>query len=242
VLAESYRHLRTSLLLSQASAQPKVILFTSAVPNEGKTTVAVNTATVLTHSGSRVLVIDADMRRPRCHRVLSMHNRAGLTEALTSSRGAELVQRTPVENLFLMTCGRKAPNPSELLGSKRLSELLEELSGQFDHVIIDSSPVMLVSDPLVLSRAVDGVVLVVAGGQTPRQQVSAAVGRLEYVNAKIFGLVLNKVTLHKVDFPQYYSTGYQNYYFGADEDDAFDDPADNVAADEDAAKPAADRT
>ncbi len=174
VLGESFRQLRTALRLSRAGAPPKATMFTSAVPGEGKTTVAVNTASVFAHTGSKVLIIDADMRRPRCHRLLGLQNRLGLSEALTGAGGTELVQPTAVENLFLLSCGKIPPNPSELLGSPRMKEFLRELSETYDYIIIDSSPVMLVSDPLDLAQVVDGVVLVTAGGDTPRHQVAAA--------------------------------------------------------------------
>jgi succinoglycan biosynthesis transport protein ExoP len=212
VLGESFRQLRTALRLSRAGMPPKVIMFTSAVPGEGKTTVTVNTASVFAHTGSRVLLIDGDLRRPRCHRVLGMRNQAGLTEALTGEGGAEFARQTSVENLYLLTCGMIPPNPSELLGSDRMRDFLHELSGEYDYVIIDTSPVMLVSDPLDLCQAVDGVVLVAAGSNTPRNQVAAALGRLEYANARILGVVLNKVRLHKADFPHYYSKSYHGYY------------------------------
>ncbi len=229
MLGESFRQLRTALRLSRAGAPPKVIMFTSAVPGEGKTTVTVNTASVFAHTGSKVLIIDADMRRPRCHRLLGLRNREGLTEALTGAGGAELAQTTPVDNLFLLSCGRIPPNPSELLGSDRMQEFLQELSGQYDYVIIDSSPVMLVSDPLDLAQLVDGVVLVASGGNTPRHQVGAALGRLEYASANILGVVLNKVRLHRADFPHYYSKGYQGYYQGFAASDAEDAETDETA-------------
>jgi succinoglycan biosynthesis transport protein ExoP len=212
VLAESFRHLRTSLRLSRAGAPPKVTMFTSAVPGEGKTTVTVNTASVLAHTGAKVLLVDADMRRPRCHRLLGLKNEFGLSDALTGGGGAELARVTRVENLFLLSSGKLPPNPSELLGSKRMKEFLGELSEIYDYIIIDTSPVMLVSDPLDLAHQVDGVVLVIAGGHTPRTQVAAALGRLELMGAKILGVVLNKVRLHKADFPHYYSKTYQGYY------------------------------
>ena len=231
VLGESFRHLRSALRMSRAGAPPKTIMFTSAVPGEGKSTVAVNTASVFARTGSTVLLIDADLRRPRCHRLLDLKNRAGLSEALTGAGGAELVQPTPVENLYLLSCGRIPPNPSELLGSERMKSFLDELAQQYDYIIVDTSPVMLVSDPLDLSRAVDGVVLIAAGGHTPRHQVMAALGRLESVEAKILGVVLNKVRLHKADFPHYYSKSYQGYYNGSEPDSDFFDSSLNEPGD-----------
>ncbi|MFZ0246008.1 GumC family protein [Candidatus Binatus sp.] len=240
VLGESFRQLRTALRLSRAGAPPKATMFTSAVPGEGKTTVAVNTASVFAQTGSKVLVIDADMRRPRCHRLLGLQNRLGLSEALTGAGGTELVQPTPVENLFFLSCGRIPPNPSELLGSLRMKEFLRELSETYDYIIIDSSPVMLVSDPLDLAQVVDGVVLVTAGGHTPRHQVAAALARLEYTNAKILGVVLNKVRLYKADFPHYYSKAYQGYYQGFDNLDADETSFEDASAEADSPKRASD--
>ena len=232
VLGESFRQLRTALRLSRAGAPPKVTMFTSAVPGEGKTTVTVNTASVFAHTGSKALIIDADMRRPRCHRLLGLENRPGLSEALTGAGGTELVQPTSVENLFLLSCGKIPPNPSELLGSPRMREFLRELSETYDYIIIDSSPVMLVSDPLDLAQIVDGVVLVTAGGHTPRHQVAAALGRLEYINARILGVVLNKVRLHKADYPHYYSKAYQAYYQGFDSGDFEETSFEDASADD----------
>jgi len=230
VLGESFRNLRSALRLSRAGSPPKAIMFTSALPSEGKTAVAVNTAAVFARTGSKVLVIDADMRRPRCHRLLDLKNRVGLTEALTGAGGAELVQPTPVENLFLLSCGSIPPNPSELLGSERMKAFLQELSAQYDYLIIDSSPVMLVSDPLDLSRVVDGVVLIAAGGHTPRRQVLAALDRLESVEAKILGVVLNKIRLHKADFPQYFSKSYHHYYRQHDVSEFHESPLEDAFA------------
>lgn len=241
VLGESFRQLRTALRLSRAGAPPKVTMFTSAVPGEGKTTVTVNTASVFAHTGSKVLIIDADMRRPRCHLILGLKNREGLSEALTGAGGAELVQPTPVENLFFLSCGRIPPNPSELLGSRRMKEFLRELSETYDYIIFDSSPVMLVSDPLDLAQLVDGVVLVAAGGHTPRHQVAAALGRLEYANAKILGVVLNKVRLHKADFPHYYSKVYQGYYRSFENRDGEEASFENASPAYDNTKRASDR-
>jgi len=221
LIAESYRTLRTALLLSRAGTHPKITLITSALPNEGKTTVAINTAIVLAHTGSKVLLIDADLRKPRCHKVLSIKNHFGLTEMLTGSAEAEAISKTEIENLHLLSSGKIPPSPSELLGSTRMREILDKLSKVYTYIIIDSPPVMVVADPIVLSVMADGVVMVAAGGQTRKHQARAAIVRLQQANARIFGFVLNKVRIHKFDYPYYH---YSQYYQGYDtEDAAFED-------------------
>ena len=163
-MSESYRTLRTALLLSRAGAHPKITLITSALPNDGKTAVAVNTAIVLAHTGAKVLLIDADLRKPRCHKVLSLKNHFGLTEMLTGSANEEAINTTKIDNLHLLSSGKIPPSPSELLGSVRMREILDNLSKHYDYIVVDSPPVMVVSDPIVLSAMADGVVLVAAGG------------------------------------------------------------------------------
>jgi capsular exopolysaccharide synthesis family protein len=206
ILGEAYRNLRTGLMLSRAGTPPKTTLVTSAVPEEGKTTVSVNTAIVLAHAGGRVLLIDADLRIPSCHKRLGMNNARGLTEVLTGLIGLEdAIVASPVENLFFLPAGQTPPNPSELLASPQMRALLEEVAGIYDHIVIDSPPSLPVSDPILLSTLVDGVILVAAGSRTPKQQIKAAMGRLRHAHAKLFGIVLNRIKLHKVDyfFPYY---------------------------------------
>ena len=218
VLSEAYRTPRTALLLSRAGNHPKITLVTSALPHEGKTTVAVNTAIVLAHTGAKVLLIDADLRKPRCHKVLSLKNHFGLTEMLTGGANEEAISPTKIENLFLLSSGRIPPSPSELLGSIRMREILESLSKSYEYIVVDSPPAMVVADSIVLSTMTDGVILVAAGGQTPKQQARAAVARLRQANAHIFGFVLNKVRIYKFDYPYYHYSGvyhsglYQGYY------------------------------
>jgi succinoglycan biosynthesis transport protein ExoP len=210
-VGEAYRMLRTSLLLSRAGAPPKTALVASAVPGEGKTTTAANLSIVLAGTGRRVLLIDADLRRPHCHEVFGIDKDLGLTEALTGiGEPSELIRRMDVKNLYLLTSGAMPPNPSELLGSEKMREILDSLSGQYDCVIIDTAPITLVTDAVILSSMVDGVLLV-AHKRTPRQQVKAALSRLEYAQAKIFGVVLNGVDLgfgYNGYASQYYRYGY----------------------------------
>jgi polysaccharide biosynthesis transport protein len=213
-VGEAYRNLRTALLLSRAGGPPKVTLITSATSREGKTVTAVNTAVMLAQLGGRVLLIDADLRRARCHRVLAVDNHIGLTEVLAGSRELhEMIRGTEIENLFFLGSGSVPPNPTELLGSPKMVETLLELRAHYEYVVIDSAPVLPVSDSLVLAKLTDGVMLVANGSVTPRQQVKTACARLEYARAKILGVVLNKVKIHSADYHYYY---HQDYSFESD--------------------------
>jgi polysaccharide biosynthesis transport protein len=206
ILGEAYRNLRTGLLLSRAGSRPRTTLISSAIPNEGKTTVSVNTAVVLAHAGGKILLLDADLRMPRCHMVMRVPNVRGLTEVLTGQAAAEeSIRPTAVDNLFFMSAGQMPPNPSELLNSPQMKRLLKDLTNHFDHLILDSPPVLPVSDPVILSTLVDGVVIVAAGNRTPKHQVKAALARLRHAHAKVFGIVLNKIKLQRLDyfFPYY---------------------------------------
>ena len=219
-LGEAYRNLRTALLLSRAGAPPKVTLVTSAIAGEGKTVTAVNTAAMLAQLGASVLLIDADMRRPRCHRVLDLDNNLGLTEVLTGVRDLDdLIRPTAVPNLFVLSSGSVPPNATELVGSSKMHQVMTQLQQIYDYIVIDSPPVMPVSDALLLSTIVDGVLLVTNASRTPKQQVRAARARLEYARAKIFGTVLNKAKIHHSEYQYYYRQG---YYTPEDEAAALD--------------------
>ena len=209
-VGEAYRNLRTALLLSRAGSPPKVTLITSAMSREGKTVTAVNISVMLSQLGGSVLLIDADLRRARCHRVLAVDNHLGLTEVLTGSRDLnEMIRSTEIENLYFLGAGSVPPNPTELLNSLKMGEVMAQLREHYEYIVIDSAPVLPVSDSMVLSKLTDGVVLVANGSATPRQQVKSACARLEYARAKILGLVLNKVKIHSPDYHYYY---HQDYY------------------------------
>lgn len=208
VVSEAYRTLRTGILLSRAEEPPRILLFTSGVHAEGKTSTTLNTAITFAQMGMRVVVIDADLRRPSCHKALQMKGGPGLSEALTGQRKVEkMIKRTPVDNLHLLSSGAIPPNPAELIGSVKMHEILMTLRAQFDYVFIDSPPVMPVSDALLLAKMVDGVVMVIGGQETPKKVVKEARARLTYARAKILGTVLNKVDLQRSG---YY---YHNYYY-----------------------------
>jgi succinoglycan biosynthesis transport protein ExoP len=219
-LGEAYRNLRTALLLSRAGAPPRVTLVTSAIAGEGKTVTAVNTAAMLAQTGASVLLIDADMRRPRCHHVLELDNNLGLAEVLTGIRDLhDLIRPSAVSNLFFLSSGSVPPNATELVGSSKMHEVMIQLQEIYDYIVIDSPPVMPVSDALLLSTIVDGVLLVTNASRTPKQQVRAARARLEYARAKIFGTVLNRIKIHHSEYQYYY---HQGYYTPRDEDDEFE--------------------
>src|SRR5690349_11146189 len=211
-IAESYRHLRTSLLLSSAGQPPKTILVTSSQPSEGKTTTAINTAYMLAQTGAEVLIIDCDLRRPRLHAQFEVPNSKGLTTWLSGERVLDnLLQTSPrTPNLKILTSGPVPPNPAELIGSEEMRRLLGQLSERFAHIIIDSPPAISFTDASILSTMVDGVMLVVHGGRSSRAVVRRAKQQLLDVGAHIFGVVLNNVKLETQDY--YYSGYYSNYY------------------------------
>ena len=209
VHGEAYRTLRTGILLSRAGAPPKLILMTSTTSGEGKTVTSTNAAVLFAHTGAKVLLIDADLRRPRCHRVFGMDKEPGLTEVLTGGRTVfEMIRPTQVDGLSILTSGSLPPNPTELLGSDKMKKILAELAASFDFVVLDSPPVLPVSDSVLLSTLVDGVVVVVNSATTAKQQIRVACARLKYARSKIFGIVLNKVNLQSPEYKYY-----KNYYF-----------------------------
>ncbi|HJU91670.1 MAG TPA: polysaccharide biosynthesis tyrosine autokinase [Pyrinomonadaceae bacterium] len=211
-IAESYRHLRTSLLLSSAGQPPRTILVTSSQPSEGKTTTAINTAFMLAQTGAEVLIIDCDLRRPRLHTQFEVANSRGLTTWLSGEKDLDnLLQSYPkTPNLKILTSGPVPPNPAELLGSEEMRRLLGLLSERFAHIIIDSPPAISFTDASILSTMVDGVMLVVHGGRSSRAVVRRAKQQLLDVGAHIFGVVLNNVKVESQDY--YYSGYYSNYY------------------------------
>lgn len=208
--AEAYRALRTSLLLSTAGSPPKTILVASGQPGEGKTTTAVNTAISLAQLGSSVLVIDCDLRKPSVHKVFGIDHAQGISSYLSRYQPIEpLIQRLPIPNLSVIPCGPIPPNPAELISSDRMKDLIRMLTERYDHIVIDSPPLINVTDPVILSTMVDGVMLVVHGAKSTRYMVQRARQDLLNVGAKILGVVLNNIDLRNEGYNDYY---YYRYY------------------------------
>ncbi len=188
------------------------LLVTSAAPGDGKSVFAVNLGVALGRSGKRVLIIDADLRRPTAHELLDCRQRPGLADVLTGVRKqSEAIAATRCPGVWLLPSGGVLANPSEQLGSKRFKEFLEKLTESFDWVIIDSPPVMAVTDPAVIARLTSGVLFVVNAQRTQQKVARAALDRLEAAGASFAGAVLNSVTL---DRENYYNTGYCLPFYG----------------------------
>jgi succinoglycan biosynthesis transport protein ExoP len=211
-MAESYRALRTSLLLSNLGAPPKVIMVTSARPQEGKTTTSINTAIVLAQKGVRVLLVDADLRRPSVHKALGMGPRSGLSNVLTGSASVQqTITTSPIlPNLFIMPAGTPPPNPAELLASSNMRDVIAELRELYDHIVIDTPPTLSVTDAVVLSPRADATILVIRSGHTTKQALRRARDILTQVNAHVAGVLLNAVDLTSPDYYYYYE--YQGKY------------------------------
>ncbi|MFN0112968.1 MAG: GumC family protein [Blastocatellia bacterium] len=212
-IAESYRQLRTALLLSSAGHAPRTLLITSSQPAEGKTTTSVNTAISLAQTGASVLILDADLRRPRVHKIFGLKNNAGLSNYLAGDGDLASLIQIAMPNLYVLPVGPLPPNPAELLGSAKMKTVVEALSTNFDYLVIDSPPVSSFADSLILSSMVEGVIIVVKGGVTAREMAQRTKAHLQSVGAKILGVVINQIKLQPHDY-YYYSTYYSRYYYG----------------------------
>lgn len=221
-LAEAYRQLRTSILLSTAGHAPKSLLITSSLPSEGKTTTATNTAISLAQTGAKVLIVDADMRRPRLHSVFNIANGDGLStllaSELTDSEILSVIKTDEGTKLNLLTSGPIPPNPAELIGSEQMANLLRMLQKHFTHVVIDSPPITSFTDGVLIASMVDGVILVVHSGKSSRQVVKRARQLLHDVGAKIVGVVLNNVNLRSQDNYYYYQSYYHRSQYHSGEE------------------------
>ena len=213
---EAFRSLRTSLIGRYPGEGTKIIVVTSAQPLEGKTTTAANIAMALAYGGSRVLLVDADMRRPGLHRPLRLTNERGLSQVLIGqARVRDIIQRTVDPNLLAITAGRTPPNPSELLASERMKTLLSNLShGPFDWIVIDTPPVLAVTDAVILAPNVSGVTFVVGAEMTRRRLAERALETIISSHPKMTAVVLNRVDFarNKYYYSRYYGHQYKNYY------------------------------
>ncbi len=207
--AEAYRTLRTNIQFCSLDKPIRTIAVTSATPGEGKSTTAINLATAFANAGQKVILIDADLRRPMVHKVFHLDNNKGLTTILVSSNSSfeSAIAETQVDGLYIIPSGPIPPNPAELLGTQRFRDLLSTLCEYTDVIIIDTPPVMAVTDAAVVGSRVDGVVLVVNSGSTPRPTVVQAKAAMESVKANILGVVLNQVDRTSGDYYYYYHYG-----------------------------------
>ncbi len=204
--AEAYRGIRTNLQFSSIDRPLHSLLITSANPEEGKSLTSVNLAVAFAQAGQRVILVDADLRRPSQHNILSLPNKVGLTSVLIDANGqvSNVLQPTSVENLRVMTSGPIPPNPSEMLGSKRMTHIIEALQQEADVVVFDGAPVLAVTDSIVLGVHVDGVLLVVEAGRTRHAQAQRSKEALTKVGAQVLGVVLNRVVARGESYYAYY--------------------------------------
>lgn len=205
-ISESFRNMRTNITFSDIDGDVKVIAITSTEKSEGKTTIISNFAVALAQSGKRVLIIDCDLRRPQIHFEFEISNKVGLTNILLKEiESIDGILETEVKNLFAITSGPIPPNPSEILASKRMGNLIDELTPAFDYILLDAPPIGMVTDAAVLTPVTDGYIIVVAMGKSSKEGIRLAIDTLENVNANIIGIVANKVPITK-------RQGYYSYY------------------------------
>ena len=216
-ISEQYRTVRTNLKFSFLDPNFKILAVMSALPSEGKSTVSANLAVTWAEEKKRVLLIDADLRRPTVHRTFNVSNRYGLSNIITSSANtvniSEMIDKTEIKNLDVLTSGPTPPNPAELLGSDRLSQLLNFLKEKYDFIILDAPPVDTVTDGQVVASRADGVALVVPQGIATKDAVMRAVKLLQRVKANILGVIMNRFTAQEAG--GYYGGYYSNYYGGS---------------------------
>ena len=214
--SEAFRGLRTNILFSSAKHVPQVILVTSSAAKEGKTLISSNLAVAMAQGGGRTLILDCDMRRPRMNKIFSLPRDPGMSNILVGESSWEaMVRPTPVDKLWFIPSGPIPPNPAELVSSDLMEEIIGQMRGQYDRIIIDSPPVTAVTDSVALSRLVDGLVLVIKTGVTSRDIINSTVRSLKEINAKILGVVLNDIPVGK---DNYYYYQYYYYYYGDDKD------------------------
>jgi len=216
LISESYRSLRTALLLSSAR-ELKLVAVTSAMAGEGKTATAANLAVVLAQLGRPVLIMDCDLRKPRLHQVFKVSNRVGLVNQLTGTADLDtVIVPTEVPNLWVLPSGPMPPNPSELLASERLRELLRTLRGRFDYVIVDTPPALAVTDSTLVGSLADGVVLTLRSHKVTREEARLVRDRLRQADIKILGAVLNRYRALQAGVTRGYRYA-EAYGYGAEE-------------------------
>ena len=228
-VSEAYRSVRTNLQFSGVDKPLRTLLITSASPSDGKTSVVSNLSTVMAHNNKEVVVIDCDLRRPTIHKVFGLTNRLGLSDYFirTTDRLTGVVKKTNTKGLSVITSGSLPPNPSELLNSSKMMDIINFLGTHFDTLILDTPPLLAVTDALVLAPRVDGVILVMDPTKTKRGAIRHAIEQLKRVNANLLGVVLNNI---KVKRSQYYYN--RNYYYGKRYGKTANEPVEEVPGDE----------
>jgi len=211
-ISEAYRTLRTNIQFSAIDGDLRTIMVTSAGPSEGKTTTIVNLAITCAQAEKKTILIDADLRKPTLHQTFGLSNRLGLTNILTGqSMLGDVIKSSDVPHLDLLTSGPIPPNPSEILASKRMTALLEQLSQEYDTVLVDSPPALAVADAQIISTRCDGVLLVVDSGKVKREAAMKVKAGLEHVQARILGVVLNNID-------RKHGEAYYYYYYRQEEE------------------------
>ncbi|EHQ91840.1 CpsD/CapB family tyrosine-protein kinase [Desulfosporosinus youngiae] len=211
-ISEAYRSLRTNVQFTSVDSDTQKIVVTSSGPREGKSHTVANLAVSIAQSGKSVLIIDADLRNPTQHKLFGLDNRAGLSVYLVEDQDyRKYIWETVVPGVRVLPAGPVPPNPAELVGSKRMKCLIEEVSGEFDMVLMDTPPVIAVTDAAILALEVDGVILVLASGEVDKGHAQKAKGLLDKLGIKILGAVLNKVAMNTKGYYCY------NYYNAADD-------------------------
>lgn len=215
-ISEAYRTLRTNIKFSSLDKPLNTIMVTSAVPKEGKTTNVVNLALTIAESGKKVIIVDADFRRPIVHKIFKSDSKPGLTNVLVGNmKLSEVIKKADEidSNLYYIPCGPIPPNPSELLGSDKMKTIIEELKQLADTIIFDTPPTIGFADSLVLANQMDGVVLVLSSGEVTRDAAKQAKLLLEKAKARILGVILNKVDVKREGYYYYYHYyNYSKYY------------------------------
>ncbi|WP_395387157.1 CpsD/CapB family tyrosine-protein kinase [Pediococcus parvulus] len=215
VVAEQFRTIRTNIQFSSVEKKVQSLVVTSAEPSEGKSTVSSNLAVVWAKQNEKVLLIDADLRRPTAHRTFNLLNAAGLSSYLSNNAVyEEIIQETEVPNLSVISSGPIPPNPAELLNSRHINTLIERLKDEYDIIIFDAPPINTVTDAQLLASKADGVILVVPQGIAEKGSVTHAVEQLNKVHAKVLGTVMNRFKADKAPgyYGGYYGGNYGGYY------------------------------
>ncbi|MEV5029127.1 CpsD/CapB family tyrosine-protein kinase [Paenibacillus sp. LPE1-1-1.1] len=210
-ISESYRALRTNIEFSSIDEKLQVLMVSSAGPGEGKSTTITNLAVTFAQSEKKVVLIDADLRKPTAHHTFSISNRWGLSTVISQQSSLEeVIQVTDIPNLDVITSGAIPPNPAEMMGSKRMTAVIDQLRGMYDIILIDTPPLLAVTDAQIVAAKSDGVILVVDQGKVKRDIAGKAVKNLESVNARILGVVLNNVKRKANEEAYYYYYGVQD--------------------------------